>query len=67
MSVNAFNLSLFQAFSKVYYVWSVPLVLLVFAGLEYRLVKWSALIALVFIALVVPAQLFLAKLFTNLR
>ncbi len=56
-----------QAFSKVYYVWSIPLVLLVFALLEYRLVQWSVLTVIALVLIVVPTQLFFASVFTKLR
>jgi ATP-binding cassette subfamily C (CFTR/MRP) protein 4 len=55
------------AFLFIHFLWISPLHLAVFTFLVYREVGWPAFLALAFVILQIPLQVFLARLFGRLR
>jgi ATP-binding cassette subfamily C (CFTR/MRP) protein 4 len=55
------------AFLFLHFLWISPLHLAVFTYLVYREVGWPAFLAMAFVILQVPLQIFLARLFGRLR
>ena len=54
-------------FISLHFLWICPLHLGIFTYLVYREVGWPAFLAMVFIILVVPFQIFFGYLFRKLR
>ena len=55
------------AFLFIHFLWISPLHLAVFTYLVYQEVGWPAFIAMAFVILQVPLQIFLARIFGKLR